>query len=108
MVKKKKLSLAWSKDSKDRLKNIYNWNTENHTIKRAKKILGSIKSVARKIPSNPYSHPKCFEIEEPNENIRKALVKRTYWIVYEIEDDRVVILEVIHGRMDPEIYKKIK
>ena len=99
--------LIWSADAVWRLNNIYNWYAEYESIKRAKKVISSIKSVARNITKGPYKHTECFEVENPTPFIRKALVAKTYWIVYEVEEKRIVILDIIHGAMNPENIKNI-
>ena len=43
----------------------------------------------------------------PDPNIRKALVYKTYWIVFEIESSRIIILDIIHGAINPDNYKGI-
>ncbi|MEI7597623.1 MAG: hypothetical protein WCK02_17890 [Bacteroidota bacterium] len=42
----------------------------------------------------------------PTAEIRKALCSKTYWIVFEIEDKRIVILDIIHSAQSPEEYIK--
>jgi plasmid stabilization system protein ParE len=101
------LPIIWSADAVFRLNRIYNWYITYETISRAKKVINSIKDNARKIPQNPQKHIQCLEVENPNPSIRKALVSKTYWIVYEIEENRIVILDIIHGALNPEIYKNI-
>jgi plasmid stabilization system protein ParE len=74
---------------------------------RAKKVITTIRTLVRKIPSNPYKHVQCFEVKYPSPLIRKALVAKTYWIIFEIEESRIVILDIVHGSMDPEEYKSL-
>ena len=104
---KTKLPLIWSSDAAWRLNRIYFWYTTHETISRAKKIVDSIKNAARNITLNPYKHVQCSEVENPTPNIRKALVHKTYWIVYEIEENKIAILDIIHGAIDPDNYKNI-
>jgi plasmid stabilization system protein ParE len=102
-----KYSLIWSIDAVWRLNNIYNWYAEYESVSRAKKVISSIKSAARRIPDNPCTHVQCFEVKHASPSIRKALVARTYWIVFEMEERRIVILDIVHGAMDPEGYKVV-
>jgi plasmid stabilization system protein ParE len=104
---KEKLPIIWSSDAVWRLNRIYLWYITYETVSRAKKVVNSIKITARNINSNSYKHVQCHEVESPNPSIRKALVNKTYWIVYEIEETRIVILDVIHGAVDPGNYKNI-
>jgi plasmid stabilization system protein ParE len=106
-VVKTKHQLIWSSDEVWRLNSIYEWYSAYETIRRAKKVVNSIKNTARSISQNPYRYVQCYEIVIPNPAIRKALVYKTYWIVFEIEADRIVILDIIHGAINPEEYKYI-
>jgi plasmid stabilization system protein ParE len=106
-VVKTKLPLIWSADAVWRLNRIYEWYAAYETLSRAKKVVNSIKSTARNISLNPYKHTQCQDIENPTPAIRKALVSKTYWIVFEIEENRIVILDIMHGAINPENYKKI-
>ena len=102
------LFLEWSDPAKEEVKKIYDWNIRNYSVGRARKILLSIKKITRKIPSQPYAHPQCKEIEKPSHEIRNALVERTYWIIYKIKIDRIIIVGIFHGAMNPETYKNLK
>ena len=102
-----KLHLIWSSDAVWRLNRIYQWYAAYETEGRATKVVNSIKRTARSISQNPYKHIQCFDIEIPTPEIRKALVYKTFWIVFEIEVGRVVILDIIHGAINPDNYKNI-
>jgi len=102
-----KLSIIWSSDAVWRLNRIYSWYVTYETVKRASKVINSIKSIARNIPVKPYKHIQCHDVENPTPAIRKALVNKTYWIVFEIEENRIVILDIIHGAINPDNYKNI-
>jgi plasmid stabilization system protein ParE len=104
---KNKLHLIWSSDAVWRLNKIYQWYAEYETERRAKKVVNSIKSTARTISQNPYKHIQCYDIEVPIPEIRKALVSKTYWIVFEIESSRIVVLDIFHGALNPDNYKNI-
>jgi len=106
-VVKSSLHLIWSSDAVWRLNRIFQWYAAYETEDRGKKVINSIKRTARNISKNPYKHIQCYEIEIPTPEIRKALVYKTYWIVFEIESTRIVILDVIHGAINPDIYKNI-
>jgi len=106
-VVKTKLHLIWSSDAVWRLNSIYQWYSVYETVSRAKKVVNSIKRTARSISQNPYKHIQCYDIEIPSPLIRKALVSNTYWIVFEIESSRIVILDIIHGAINPDNYRNI-
>jgi plasmid stabilization system protein ParE len=102
-----KFHLIWSSDAVWRLNRIHQWYVVYETESRAKKVINSIKKTARSISQNPYKHIQCYDIDIPTPNIRKALVSKTYWIVFEIESSRIVILDIIHGAINPDNYKNI-
>ena len=104
---KTKYQLVWSTDSVWRLSQIYEWYATFQSISRAQKVIASLKNTARNISQNPNKHVQCNEIECPTPAIRKALVHKTFWIVFEIEETRIVILDIIHGSIDPDNYIKI-
>lgn len=99
-----KLHLIWSSDAVWRLNSIYQWYATYETESRGRKVVNSIKRTARNISQNPYKYIQCYDIETPNPYIRKALVFKTYWIVFEIENNRIVILDIIHGATNPDNY----
>ena len=101
-------SLEWSVKAANRLKDIYNWNVDEFGKRRADKIKNSIIAVAQDITSNPYKHPICDKLEHPVEQIRNALVEKTFWIVFQIMTDKIVILQLFHGAMNPDEYNKLK
>lgn len=104
---KTKFHLIWSSDAVWRLNRIYQWYAAYETESRAKKVINSIKKTAQSISQNPYKHIQCYDIEIPTPEIRKALVSKTYWIVFEIESSRIVVLDIIHGAVNPDNYKDI-
>ena len=104
---KTKLPLIWSSEAVWRLNSIYKWYVTYEAEIRGKKVINSIKRTARSISQNPYKHIQCYDIEIPIANIRKALVYKTYWIVFEIESSRIIILDIIHGAINPDNYKDI-
>ena len=108
MAKKNRYKLKWSEQSVQTLEYIYSWNCENISSERADKILKSLRTQANRISKSPFLYAKCHEISFPNTDIRKTLVGNTYWIVYHIEDTRIVILDIIHGSQNPDTFSKIR
>ncbi|MEP7128905.1 MAG: type II toxin-antitoxin system RelE/ParE family toxin [Chitinophagales bacterium] len=107
MARSKRLKLIWSEDAVNSSKNIIDWYREELSSRAASKVLSSIKSKAKSIIANPYSFPVCEELKDVEGEFRKVLVGNTFWMIYEIESDRIVILELIHGARDPEIFNEL-
>jgi plasmid stabilization system protein ParE len=99
--------IFWSENSVQTLKEIYNWYKEDYSISRAQKVVKSIRKSATEIAKNPYHHPQCFKVLNPNTNIRNCLVYNTFWIVYEIKNNQINILDIISGYQNPDLYQKI-
>jgi len=103
----KNYSLKWTNKASLRLKDIYNWYLDNYGKKRATKVKKSIITIAEKIIDNPFLYPICDKLELPNELIRNALVHKTYWVVYEIKDNNIFILQILHAAINPDEYLSI-
>ncbi|MEI7595557.1 MAG: type II toxin-antitoxin system RelE/ParE family toxin [Bacteroidota bacterium] len=98
-------SITWSNKASFRLRDIYYWHIENYSKRRANKVKKSIIDMVESILENPYKHPICDKLEYENQFIRNALVYKTYWIVYEIKNRDIFILQIFHTAMDTQDFK---
>jgi hypothetical protein len=53
-----------------------------------------------KTAQNPNYYPKYLKNTNPKRNIRKAVIYKTYLLVFEIYKNYIQILSVYHGAMD--------
>lgn len=68
---------------------------------------GSIRSRVKQIAKSPKLYPKFPYQTQLDENIRYSIVHSTYWIVYEITEGHIEILDIIHAAQNPDIFKSI-
>ena len=104
---KKSYRIIWSDEAVSRAHEIYEWNKEHYSEQRASKIFSSILDAVEGIPDSPFGNPRCYELEEFGEALRKILVEKTFWIVYEIATAEIIVHEIIHGARDPKIYQAL-
>ncbi|MDX2190270.1 MAG: type II toxin-antitoxin system RelE/ParE family toxin [Bacteroidota bacterium] len=68
--------------------------------KRAEKVVQSIEKELINIQANPLHYPKFDKIFPTNENIRKAIVHRTYIIIFELINESIFVLRIYHGKQN--------
>lgn len=82
------------------LQEIYSYNFYNYNRQRAEKILNSIDGMFEKAAQNPNYYPKYLKNTNSKRNIRKAVINKTYLLIFEVFEDYIQILSVYHGAMD--------
>lgn len=80
---------------------IYSYARQNHSQARASKIEYSILQTLEQLTENPFIHPIETLLNPPDEQIRRAIVGRTYRIIYRVQVDSIVVLAVFHGARNP-------
>jgi plasmid stabilization system protein ParE len=86
---------------------IIDYYIDNHSSKRAEKVLHSIDEAFDRIAKSPNSFPVCFDIDKPQENIRQAIVHNTFKIIFRVQVSTVEIIEIFHSSRSPEKLKNI-
>ena len=62
-----------------------------------------VEEVLSRLTRTPYIYPKVYK------QVKRAFIKRfPFGIFYVVEENRVVILAVLHARRNPEYWKKRK
>ena len=65
--------------------------------KRGRQLTSNLMNfVADRIPLNPYAFVEYSVMKTPDGSYRKAIFKRSYAIIYRIEADNLVFLDVYH------------
>ena len=86
----------------DNLLEIESYLSQFISVKNARKLpteaIGFISDI---IVSNPYAFVKYESRFPENMNIRRAVFKRKYYIIYEVFDDKIEILNIHHTSRDP-------
>jgi len=67
---------------------------------RADKVLASIDQEVERILQNPFQYQQYGLIDPPDANTRRAIVHRSYIIVFHIVDFSVLILRIYHGKQN--------
>jgi len=91
---KKKFKIVWSKESKQSVKDIYDFYKH--------KSLQGAKNVKKEIINSPKSiiYAKQFQVDDVNPKYRRIIV-RDYKVLYRVANDLVNIVDVICTRKDP-------
>ena len=111
MVKgiKKKWKLELTERAAENLIDIELYNLVTHSEIRAEKIISSITNKFLEISKRPFGYPVWQPMKgNSDQNVRKAVVHKTFQIIYEIIGDRIAILIVFHGKQNPDKLKNLK
>ncbi len=95
--------LVLTQRAENSLEEITDYYLTEHTAERATKVIDSIEEAFDKIIASPKSYPVCFDVKQPTESIRQIIVHHTFKIVYRIKTDKIEVLEVFHGKRNPEL-----
>ena len=99
------LKLVLTASAETSLEEITDYYITHHSAERAIKVIDSIEEAFDRIVSSPNSYPVCFDVPKPTENMRQLIVHHTFKVIYRIADDRIEIIEVFHGKRNPELLK---
>jgi plasmid stabilization system protein ParE len=97
-----------TRKAEDSLMDIVDYYLLRYSAKRAAKVLESIEDAFEKVGVSPMLYPVCFDIRKPNANIRQIIVHHTFKIVYRIQGDLIEILEIFHGKRNPDLLQEIE
>lgn len=89
-----------SKKALIQIQEIYDFNVNTYNINRAEKLLASIDKIFEKVAINYKLFPRYLENPNPSRNLRRALVKSKYKVIFEVFEDRIQILTIFHTAMD--------
>jgi len=101
------LNIFVTERAEESLLEIVDSYSSEYTIEITKKILDSIDDAFAKIAKSPFHHPVCFDIRTPQANIRQFLLHNTFKIIYRVQPDTIEIIEIFHGKRNPEIIKDV-
>ncbi|HPN19745.1 MAG TPA: type II toxin-antitoxin system RelE/ParE family toxin [Chitinophagales bacterium] len=101
------LNIFVTERAEESLSEIIDFYLSKYTIERTKKILDSIDDAFVKIAKSPFHFPVCFDIRTPQTNTRQFLLHNTFKIIYRIQPNTIEIIEIFHGKRNPEIIKDV-
>ena len=99
------LKLLLTKRAEISLEEITDYYLTRHSVNRTKKVIKSLEEAFEKILASPHSYAICFDIEQPQKNTRQMIVHNTFKVIYRIEVDKIIIIEVFHGSRNPDLLK---
>ncbi len=79
-----------------------------YTVERTQKVVNSIDEAFFMISKSPLHYPVCFDVKVPQENLRQFILHNTFKIIYRIQSESVEIIEIFHGKRNPDEIKDIK
>lgn len=88
------------------LQDIVDYYTSKHSVSRASKVVKSIDEGLNAIAKAPNRNPMCFDLETLDSSIRQYIVHNTFKIIYRIEHEQISVIDIFHGKRDPELLKK--
>jgi len=93
-----KYSLRWSAQSKNDLKEIFDFIKNMESQERAKYVVSNIRKEAKKITVFPTKH--AIEAIIVNESVRYA-IKWNYKILFTLDDKHINIVRIFHTAQNP-------
>lgn len=82
------------------LADTYAWY-EEHAKGYGNEFLDAVEEILKRIEANPRLYPIVYK------SVRRALIRRFPYVVFYVEsEDSIAILSVMHGKRDPESWRK--
>ncbi len=101
-------SIVLSHRAEKSLDEIVDYYLTEHSVARAEKVVKSIEQTFAKISKKPESFPVNFDIAQPRDNIRHAIVHHTFKVIFRILPEKIEVLEIFHASRNPELLKHIE
>jgi len=101
------LNIFVTERAEETLSEIIDFYLSESSIERPEKVIDSIDDAFIKIAKYPFHYPVCFDIRTPQSNIRQFILHDTFKIIYRIQPDTIEIIEIFHGKRNPEIIKDV-
>ncbi|MBW6464582.1 MAG: type II toxin-antitoxin system RelE/ParE family toxin [Firmicutes bacterium] len=104
---KKQFKVIWSKRSRASLQGIYKYIKKRESQEQAAKVRDEIRDLGRSLGFMPHKYAKDLLTNEEYDNIRYKVIW-SYRIIYEIREDAIAILDVVHTSRNPENIKLVR
>jgi plasmid stabilization system protein ParE len=101
----KKLPIVWENKARQSLKDVYYYIKYRSSKSQAEKVRDHIVNLAEKIQPMPLKHSKELLLEDLSIEFR-YIVAWNYKIIYEIFDNKIVIIDIFHTSRNPKDIKK--
>ena len=101
------LKLVLTQRAQSSLEEITDYYLTEYSAERATKVIDSIEEAFDKAIASPKNYPVCFDIKPSSENIRQIIVHNTFKIIYRIKKEKIEVIEIFHGKRNPELLTDI-
>lgn len=102
---KRLYQVIWDDEAKVSLRKIYQYIRKRESSDRAKIVCNKIKSLASRLGYMPQKFSKEPFWEHDMGDVRFKVIW-SYKIVYEVEDEKVIILDIFHTSRYPQNLRK--
>ncbi|NBC83345.1 MAG: type II toxin-antitoxin system RelE/ParE family toxin [Bacteroidetes bacterium] len=104
---KKHYKVVWDDEAKASLRNIYHYIKNRESLEQSRKVRDEIKELAKSLGFMPHKYTEdAFLTNETGDNRFKVIW--SYKLVYEIQEETIVILDIFHTSRDPQNLKRKK
>ncbi len=103
---KKHYKVVWQDEAKSSLLKIYCYIKKRESQEQAARIRSEIKKEGDNLGFMPHKYTRDPFLEQHRRNIRFKAIWN-YKLVYEISEEHIIILEVIHTSRNPENMKLV-
>jgi len=103
-VVKKHYKVVWQNEAQSSLRKIYSYIKKQESEHQAARVRSEIKKEGDSLGFMPHKYTKDPFLEKYRRNIRFKAIW-SYKLVYEITEEYIIILDVIHTSRNPENLK---
>lgn len=104
---KRNYKVIWDDSAKASLRRIFNYIKNKESVEQAINVRNEIRDLAKSLGFMPHKYAEDPILKDEAGEIRFKAIW-SYKIVYEINFDTVIILDIFHTSRDPGNQKKIK
>ncbi len=104
---KRHYKVVWNKQARASLHGIYNYIKKRESEEQAVKVRDEIRDLARSLGFMPHKYARDPLAEEDTGVIRYKVIW-SYRLVYEVSEEEVSILDIVHTSRNPENIKLVR
>ena len=90
-----------------RIQEIYDFVVLN-SPQQADEIVNTIYYKSMQLNKDPYRFPECLECPSKSKKYRNCIVKRSFRILYKIENQQIIVFYILHSKQSPSLIKRLK
>jgi plasmid stabilization system protein ParE len=106
-VVKKHYKVIWDKQARTSLRRIYTYIKKLESEEQATKVKNEIKDLGKSLGFMPHKYAKDPLAENKTDNIRYKVIW-SYRLIYEVTEEAVSILDIVHTSRNPENIKLVR